>query len=126
VSAGQDVYIDVTWISPNAQYFLENLTTGSYATYYQTTSHHDTLSAQAEWEDGSIAGGSKTWSTLSQPAAATMSDVNVYDLQGFPYSIDTTSYDKFWAAPSGDPQAWMGACRMRTSGTFDLAPTNCT
>jgi hypothetical protein len=125
VTAGQDVYVDVTWVSPNAQYFLENLTTGSYATYYQTTSHHDTLSAEGMWEDGSIAGGSKTWSTLSQPASSTMDDVYVWDLQSNPYSIDTTSYDKFWAAPAGDSQAWMGACNMRANGVFDIAPTNC-
>lgn len=54
MASGNEIYVDVSYISPNAQYFMENVTTGVYHTYYSTTSHIDLSTADAEFEDVSF------------------------------------------------------------------------
>lgn len=119
MTAGQNVYIDVTWISPNAQYFMENVTTGSYATYYQTTSHHDTTSAEAIFEDASVASGATTYYTASGYNSLTFDDVSVYDLNHNGYTMDTTTYDKFWMGYTG--VCFMGPSALSSPGVFSVS-----
>jgi hypothetical protein len=123
VTAGQDVYVDATYVSPNAQYFLENITTNQYHTYYQTTSYHDTSSAEAIFEDGTVSGscGSSGCSVAyTSYNAMTFDDVSADDLSGVWYTINQFSVDKF---RMGNTTIYMSPGSIDSLGDFTICAT---
>lgn len=51
IAAGQGVYVDVSYSGGNAAYYLENITLGTFHTYFQTTSYFSNSLAEAVVED---------------------------------------------------------------------------
>jgi hypothetical protein len=119
MASGNEIYVDVTYISPNVQYFLENVTPGVYHTYYQTTSHTDLSTAEAEFEDVTFnkGGGPGTYNQWN------VNSVYVSDYaQG--YDLNTLStLDKFKMGYTNIGVVYMSPSAVGTSGAFHVCPT---
>jgi hypothetical protein len=125
ITSGQDVYVDVSYDGTNAAYSMENLTLGTFHTYYQTTTYFSNSSAEAVVDDKDFNGGTiPAW----QPGHYVPMNFQEEDAVnaannwvGFESLVD----DKLELADPNTQAVYYYACPMGALGAFKMQASSC-
>jgi hypothetical protein len=113
VASGNEIYVDVSYTT-QAAYFMENVTTGVFHTYYQTTSHTDFSTAEAQFED-------VTWRLYGVSGMYNQWNVNNTYISDYAmgYELNTlTTLDRIRMGYANTQVYYMGPIAVGTSGSF--------